>query len=116
MALGASLEEVPYALGVSFHVRNSQRFRPSCPHLKNPVALACRNFGISRKTAYKWLKRYRNAPDVPLLDLSRRPRSSPLRTAPDIENLVLSVRTKFGWGPRKIHAHLVQQQHPLPSV
>jgi transposase-like protein len=29
--------------------------------LKNPVALGCRNFGISRKTAYKWLKRYRNA-------------------------------------------------------
>jgi transposase InsO family protein len=84
--------------------------------LSNPVALACRNFGISRKTAYKWLTRYRNAPNVPLLDLSRRPRSSPLRTAPDIENLVLSVRTKFGWGPRKIHAHLVQQQHPLPSV
>src|SRR5271166_3245199 len=84
--------------------------------LKTPVASACRAFGISRKTAYKWLQRYQNAPDLPLTDYSRRPRSSPRRTALDLEKLVLSVRDQYGWGPRKIHAHLIQQQHPLPSI
>jgi len=84
--------------------------------LKTPVASACRAFRISRKTAYKWLKRHRNAPESPLTDQSRRPRSSPSRTALELENLVLSVRDKYGWGPRKIHAHLTQQQHSLPSI
>lgn len=84
--------------------------------LKLPVASACRSFGISRKTAYKWLQRHQNAPDLPLTDHSRRPRFSPARTALDLENLVLSVRDQYGWGPRKIHAHLIHQQHSLPSV
>lgn len=83
--------------------------------LKVPIAAACRKFGISRKTAYKWIGRYQDAPDRPLTDHSRRPRSSPGRTARDLEDLVLSVRDQYGWGPRKIHAHLSQQQ-PMPSI
>src|SRR5476649_2768109 len=82
---------------------------------KSPVAAACRTFGISRKTGYKWLKRYQ--PAVPLVDLSRRPRHSPARTDDAIEAAILEVRDQYGWGPRKIRAFLVTQLRlELPSI
>src|SRR5438445_426891 len=36
-----------------------------------PVAQACRKFHISRKTGYKWLRRYRLCPEQKLADQSR---------------------------------------------
>jgi transposase-like protein len=42
------------------------------------VSVACRQFGISRKTGYKWLHRYEAAGLNGLVDQSRRPHSSPL--------------------------------------
>jgi transposase InsO family protein len=84
--------------------------------LHTPVSAACRSFGISRKTGHKWLRRYRTAPDQPLADQSRRPQSSPARTATPLAEAVLKVRDDFGWGPRKIHAYLAQQGLALPSV
>ena len=83
--------------------------------LKTPVAAACRQFGISRKTGHKWLARYRHEPTRPLVDHSRRPHTSPTRTAAAIETAVLAVRDQFGWGPRKIHAYLSAQGQTLPS-
>ena len=80
--------------------------------LKTPVSEACRRFGISRKTGYKWLRRYRQEPDQPLADRSRRPQSSPLRTSEKIETEVLKLRDLQGWGPRKIHAVLTPQVAP----
>ena len=44
------------------------------------VSQAAREFGVSRKTAHKWLARCRDDPNVPLLDRSRRPSRSPART------------------------------------
>ena len=68
----------------------------------------CRRFGISRKTVYKWLKRYREAKEAGLLDRSRRPRQSPKRSAALVEAKVLAVRDKHpAWGGRKIRARLV---------
>jgi transposase InsO family protein len=74
--------------------------------LHRPVAAVCRAYGISRKTGYKWLGRYRAADDRPLHDHSRRPRTSPARTAADREQEVLAVRAEFGWGAPKIWAYL----------
>ena len=39
----------------------------------------CRSFGISRKTAYKWLRRFTEGGRRDLGDRSRRPRRVPLR-------------------------------------
>jgi transposase InsO family protein len=80
------------------------------------VTDACETFGISRKTGYKWLRRYRQPPGLPLVDHSRRPRSSPNCTEKAIEDLVIEVRKHFGWGPRKIHAYLTDRNVPLPSI
>src|SRR5882757_7062068 len=71
---------------------------------KRPVAQAARDYGISRKTAYKWLARF--DAQQPLDNRSRRPRRSPARTAPEREAAILAVRDQFGWGPRKIAAYL----------
>lgn len=84
--------------------------------LGRPVAAACREFGISRKTGYKWLKRFAQDPTAKLLDRSRRPHRSPKQTAADLEGRILAVRDRFGWGPRKIRAHLTQTIADLPST
>jgi transposase InsO family protein len=74
------------------------------------VALLCRRFGISRKTGYKWLSRYRAG--EALADRSRRPRGSPLRTAPALEASVLALRRERpSWGGRKLRRRLLDQGH-----
>lgn len=60
-----------------------------------PVSAACEKFNISRKTGYKWLKRFAQQPGVPLVDRSRRPETSPKKTMPDVEPAVLDVRERF---------------------
>lgn len=82
--------------------------------LGSSVAAACRKFGISRKTGYKWLGRYRGDPQQWLHDQSRQPRHSPGRTPAGVEAAVLHVRDRFGWGPRKIRAFLAREQPELP--
>ena len=79
-------------------------------HLNLPVAAAARQFGVSRRVAYKWLARHDAQPDAMLCDRSRRPRASPTRTPGDVERHVLRVRDRFNWGPRKIHFYLLQQE------
>jgi transposase InsO family protein len=81
---------------------------------QRPVAAACRDFGISRKTAYKWLARF--DAQQPLGDRSRKPRHSPTRTSDALEAAVLAVRDQYGWGPRKIHAFLTNNQQPTPPI
>jgi len=74
--------------------------------LGRPVAATAREFGVSRKTAYKWLAVHDADPATALGDRSRRPACSPGRTADAVEARVLAVRDRRNWGPRKIHAYL----------
>lgn len=78
------------------------------------VTQAAKDFNISRKTAYKWLARF-DARES-LQDHSRKPRTSPTRTDSDRERAVLGVRDQYGWGPRKIRAHLTRQGHDAPAI
>lgn len=67
----------------------------------------CREFGISRKTGYKWLGRYDRGSDLGALeDRSRRPRRSPNRTPEEIESRVVSLWRELGWGARKLRIEL----------
>jgi transposase InsO family protein len=76
------------------------------------VSLLAKRFGISRPTAYKWLARHRAATPEPLVDKSRRPLSSPIRTGDDTEQLVLQARDQHpAWGGRKLRAYLRNQGH-----
>jgi transposase InsO family protein len=66
----------------------------------------CRRFGISRKTGYKWRRRYRDEGVAGLADRIRRPEHSPRCSPPAIEEKVLAIRDRYGWGARKIKACL----------
>jgi len=77
------------------------------------VAALCRRFGVSRKTAYKWRKRFADQGAAGLGDLSRRPKNSPRQTSPAIEAQLLEVRQEHpAWGPRKLRRYLANRQVP----
>jgi transposase InsO family protein len=84
------------------------------------VSQLCQRFGISRKTGYKWLRRYRESGASGLADRSRRPHHSPGRSSAATEDLVVQVRQAHpAWGGRKIKAYLERQGHsqlPSPST
>ena len=77
----------------------------------------CRSFGISAKTGYKWLARAEQAHAggelTALLDLSRRPHTSPARSLESVEESVLAIRREHpAWGGRKIARRLVDLGQP----
>lgn len=68
------------------------------------ISDVCRRYGISRKTGYKWLGRYREVGRLATLqEQSRRPDHSPRKTAAEIEDRIVELRHQYGWGPRKLH-------------
>ena len=85
----------------------------------NLSALA-RQYGISRKTGYKWLRRVRAHGLEGLRDRSRRPYLSPTRTPEDVEALVCALRAQHpAWGGRKLHHALRHEgvpRVPAPST
>ena len=71
------------------------------PHAN--IAELCREQGISRQTAYKWLKRYRDRGYDGLEERSRRPKSTPLMTGEEVVAALLAARAAHPrWGPRKL--------------
>jgi transposase InsO family protein len=63
----------------------------------------CRRYGISRKTGYKWLGRYRKGGVEALVDRSRRPKRSPGQMAQSKEQALVNLRQQHpAWGARKI--------------
>jgi transposase InsO family protein len=80
-----------------------------------PFARACADFGVSRKTGYKWLARASAPRPQPLRDRTRRPRHSPGRTPPAVERAILDAHACHPWGARKLHAFLCRGDGPVPS-
>lgn len=62
----------------------------------------CRQFRISSRTGYAWLKRYCEKGEGGLEGESRRPRHSPGKTGVEMEEKVVQMRNETGWGGRKI--------------
>jgi putative transposase len=79
---------------------------------EEPVSWLCEAWGISRKTGYKWLERYRAEGPLGLADRSSAPRRHG-RATPEalVEKIVLLRQARPSWGPRKIIAKL-QLEHP----
>src|SRR5579872_2721744 len=76
----------------------------------------CEEFGISRPTGYRWLRRYQNEGVVGMEEHSRRPHHSPERTPRGIEEQVLEWRRGHpDWGARKIRVLLQRQGVQLAS-
>lgn len=67
------------------------------------VSALCREYGISRQTGHKWIRRYREQGYLGLVEQSRRPISSPLATGEEIVVGILELRERHpSWGPHKI--------------
>lgn len=72
------------------------------------ISQLCREYGISRPTAYKWLNR--DAAGQGLEDRSRAPHNVPKRTDEAIESAILTVRAENpGWGGKTIRKLLENQ-------
>ena len=75
----------------------------------------CREFGITRATGYKWVKRYEK--DETLSDRSRRPNITANKTAEVIEIQIIEARTTHpGWGAKKIKVSLENKGVEVPCV
>jgi putative transposase len=72
------------------------------------------HFGVSRKTAYQWIERFKS---TGLLEArSRRPLSSPSSTSSmTVEILVATRRAHPTWGPSKLIAYLSRLPAPPSS-
>jgi putative transposase len=67
------------------------------------VADLARRYGISRKTAYKWIDRYDAGGPAGLVDRSRRPAQSPQATPARVVEALLDVRRHHpSWGAKKL--------------
>jgi transposase InsO family protein/transposase-like protein len=66
------------------------------------VPRAAESMGVSRMTAYKWLRRFDEGGPEALEDRSSRPHDSPLTTPPDVAAAVLGLRHSKRWGPHRI--------------
>jgi len=72
----------------------------------------CDRYGISRKTGYKWIQRYREDGPQGLRDRSRRPRSCPHATRADTLALLLEARRHHPtWGAKKL-LRILSRKHP----
>lgn len=86
---------------------------------RDSIAALSRRYGISRKTAYKWIRRYQAEGEAALLTRSPRPLRTPHKTPYAIECEIVRLRSSMLMtpGPKKIHSLLKQTypDTPLPS-
>lgn len=80
------------------------------------ISELCRQYKISRPTAYKWIERFKNGEC--LLNKSHEPHFKPLKTSTEMENIIVATRLQHPtWGARKIHRFLLEKGiAQLPAV
>jgi len=94
-------------------------FIADCARALDPVAEVCRRYGVSRKTGYKWIDRFKERGIEGLAERSRQPLHCPSATPIDIAQALLEARRHHpSWGPKKLLA-ILARHHPegkLPAV
>ncbi len=76
-----------------------------------PMKTLCQAYGVSRKTGYKWLKRYKAEGAPGLLDRSRAPHSCPHKTPQELVDRIVALRKKRGWCAETLRHKLIEL-HP----
>ena len=75
----------------------------------------CREFGITRATGYKWVKRFET--NTPLTDRSRRPSITANKTPEETELEIVKLRMEHpGWGAKKLKTVLENRGFEIPCV
>ena len=67
-----------------------------------PAAHVAEQLGISRATAYKWIRRHRAEGSAGLVDRSSRPRRSPRQLSSVVEAEILAARSRWRYGPDRL--------------
>lgn len=83
------------------------------------ISASCKAHNISRKTAYKWLNRYKDGALSTLSDHSKARHSQPMKTAERIEKIIVNTHEQYPyWGARKLRNFLINEtvETVLPSV
>ena len=70
----------------------------------------CGRFTISRKTGYKWLRRYASGGAQSLRDRSHRTHTCPHRTRPEMEERVVALRLAYPTKGAHVLARMLQDQ------
>lgn len=74
------------------------------------MAELCKEYGISRKTGYKWLQRFVEGGLPNLTDRSRAPQRVAHRVSDEVVEQVIALRQRYRfWGPKKLRAWLQQR-------
>jgi putative transposase len=82
--------------------------RATAPGAK--LAPLCREFGVSRPTGAKWVKRFKEEGYAGLEERSRRPTSSPQSLAEELVMVVLTQRDRHpSWGAKKLRELLAKR-------
>jgi transposase InsO family protein len=88
-------------------VNERVRFVMAVESQEEAFAVLCRCYGVSRKTGYKWLGRFRADGLEGLVERSRAPLSHPQAMTPEVAESCVAVRRAHpSWGPRKVLAWL----------
>lgn len=86
-------------------MKQREAFIEAVRQRNRPFSALCREYGISRKTGYKWLRRADEGQQ--LCDQSRCPHRQPSKTDPETEQLIVDTRlTNPAWGGKKIKSVL----------
>ena len=91
-----------------------QRTQFMADYLRDTLSITelCQLYGVSRKTAYKWIERYLLLGPAGLEQRSRRPRYAPNETPPEIVTAFLEVRRHHpSWGAKKL-LKIVHKRNP----
>jgi len=77
----------------------------------------CAEYGISRKTGYKWKERFEADGAAGMLDLSRRPQASPSQLGEEQLCRIARIRERHPrWGPKKARAIYQRSHGDAPSL
>jgi transposase InsO family protein len=79
------------------------------------ISQICREYGVTRRTGYKWLERARQGET--LKDRSHRVNNHPKKTDVETEAVIMEARSEHpAWGARKLKRYLENQGHEgLPA-
>ena len=86
-------------------------------YLSHQLSMAdlCRAFQVSRKTGYKFVRRYQALGPVGLHDLSRAPHHQPYAVDESRQELIIALRAAHPtWGPKKLQPELVRLYPDIP--
>src|SRR6266851_5857596 len=85
---------------------------------EDAMTTLCREYGISRKTGYKWLGRYRCDGAAGLRERSHAPLRHGQAHDVAVVQAVVNLRERWGWGPKKLRVKLgaLHPEFPVPAA